>query len=60
MAAGEIVVINGVRWRFEEATARGLIGERPVPKVEDVEKAPPANKSARPKNKSRRPATKDK
>lgn len=53
-----MVVINGVRWRFEEASARGLFGERPVPAAEDVEKAPPANKSARPKNKSRRPANK--
>jgi len=59
VAAGDVVVIDGVRYRFDEAVARGLIGERPVPAAaEDAKEAAPVAKPVRPKNKSRRPATK--
>lgn len=51
--AGEMVVVDGVRYRLEDAEARGLIGEKPV-----AEKAAPAEAPKQPKNKSRRTATK--
>ena len=47
------VVIDGIRYREEDAKARGLLGER---KVEDKPEVPA--KATAPANKGRKPASK--
>lgn len=66
--SGKMLVIDGVRIREEDAKARGLIGERKVPKkaVAPEEVAPSeeavapeeANTAKKPQNKAKKPANK--
>lgn len=57
--AGPTVVIDGIRYRVEDAEARGLIGERPVPPAPEKGKTAPARSPKRPANKAAQTESKD-